>query len=264
MLRFSAARFVRGLTLVLAATVLTAVSASATTLVASGDEWQLSSEAYQGTHAASTQALVRDIVSTFGGTNYLVLTGDASVNSGQLASFTSQLGTLGKSVTLSGSFSLALASGYDAVFHFGQLVNPTDIATYVNGGGNAYVSLGGGYYGNAAAEAAAWNPTLAQFGLVAGNSWFNCACFEHAAVSSGPAGVSDLTWGYGQTIDKLTPQSNSVSYVRGSFSGGPELGLIGKSPTGAAIPEPSAWLLMIGGLGMAGAVLRRRRATIAA
>ncbi|THD57392.1 MAG: PEP-CTERM sorting domain-containing protein [Phenylobacterium sp.] len=31
----------------------------------------------------------------------------------------------------------------------------------------------------------------------------------------------------------------------------------------AAVPEPASWALMIGGLGMAGATLRRRRATAA-
>ena len=33
---------------------------------------------------------------------------------------------------------------------------------------------------------------------------------------------------------------------------------------GAAVPEPATWALMIGGFGMAGATLRRRRAAIAA
>lgn len=33
---------------------------------------------------------------------------------------------------------------------------------------------------------------------------------------------------------------------------------------GAAVPEPASWALMIGGIGMAGAALRRRRALVAA
>jgi len=32
---------------------------------------------------------------------------------------------------------------------------------------------------------------------------------------------------------------------------------------GMAVPEPASWAMMIGGMGLVGAVLRRRRATVA-
>ncbi|WP_293907435.1 PEPxxWA-CTERM sorting domain-containing protein [Phenylobacterium sp.] len=35
------------------------------------------------------------------------------------------------------------------------------------------------------------------------------------------------------------------------------------TPFGGAVPEPSTWALTIGGFGLAGATLRRRRAAIA-
>ncbi|TAJ67945.1 MAG: PEP-CTERM sorting domain-containing protein [Phenylobacterium sp.] len=180
----------------------------------------------------------------------------------QLGDAAAQLASLGKTVSYSTGFDPVAAEAYDAVFHFGQLIDPALLAAYVNGGGNAYISLGAGWYGSAAGEAAAWNPTLATFGLVAGSTWFPGAGFVQATVTSGPAEATSLIWGYGQSIEKLSPAASSQSYIRGSFAGGPtDIGLIGASVTLAApgaAPEPSTWALLILGFGAVGAIGRRR------
>ncbi|WP_293357591.1 PEPxxWA-CTERM sorting domain-containing protein [Phenylobacterium sp.] len=236
--------------------------ASAGVLVASGDEWQLSTAAYQGEYAAGTQGFVKSLANTFGGTNYLFLTGNTNMPLSQLGDAAAQLASLGKTVSYSTGFDPVAAEAYDAVFHFGQLIDPALLAAYVNGGGNAYISLGAGWYGSAAGEAAAWNPTLATFGLVAGSTWFPGAGFVQATVTSGPAEATSLIWGYGQSIEKLSPAASSQSYIRGSFAGGPtDIGLIGASVTLAApgaAPEPSTWALLILGFGAVGAIGRRR------
>lgn len=234
-------------------------------LVASGDEWQLSTAAYQGDYASGTQGFVKSLANTFGGANYLFLTGNTNVPVAQLGDAAAQLASLGKTVSYAAAFDPVTATAYDAVFHFGQLIDPGAVASYVNGGGNAYVSLGSGWYGTAAGEAAAWNPMLSTFGLVAGSTWFPSGGFVQAIVTSGPAEATSLIWGYGQSIEKLSPGASSQSYIRGSFAGGPtDIGLIGASVTLASpngVPEPSTWAMMIVGFGLCGGLQRRARRT---
>ncbi|MBX3483423.1 PEPxxWA-CTERM sorting domain-containing protein [Phenylobacterium sp.] len=243
-------------------------AANAGVLVASGDEWTLSDYAYGAPYQAGTQAFVQDLASTFGGSNYLLLTGNSNVPVAQLSSLTDQLTALGKTVQTSATFDLAIASGYDAVFHFGQAFTGAqlaDLSAYLSGGGDAYVSLGSGWYGDAASEAATWNPLLADYGLVAGSTWFSAPDFVNVTVTQGPSGATNLIWGYGQSIDRL-PVGDGVSYVRGSFVGGPQdIGLVGSSrPLGVAlVPEPGTWGLMILGFAGMGLALRRRRGTMA-
>ena len=242
---------------VLAAALST--TANAGTLVASGDEWTLSNNAYQGQYQAGTEAFAQALIGKFGGSNYLVLTGNANVHAAQLTSFTAQLQGAGKNVTQSSGIPLNL-SAYDAVFHFGQIATAATFQSYVNGGGNAYISLGGGYYGNAAAEAANWNTMLATFGLVAGSSWFTAPGFVNAEVTQGPVGATNLIWGYGQSIERIDG-TGGVSYIRGRFSpGAADIGLVGSSESLAAgVPEPATWLSLIVGFGATGAAMRRRR-----
>lgn len=235
--------------------------AEANTLVVSGDEWQLSNFAYDAPYTVGTQGFVASLAATFGGTDYLLLTGNFNVPQSELTDVAAQLSALGKTVTFSTSF----ATGYDAVFHFGQFVDINAIDAYVTGGGNAYVSLGSGFYGGAAGEAAAWNPFLANYGLVAGSTFFSLPMFVQATVTSGPPSTPSLIWGFGQSVEKLTPLSTSVSYIRGSFVGGPtDIGLVGAShllTPGGAVPEPATWVMLIFGFGGVGAVMRRRTRT---
>lgn len=232
------------------------------TVVAAGDEWLLTNAAYTGIYTGGTTAFVNSITNTFGGTNYLLLTGDAPTG-GQagLTNFAGQLAMLGKTVSYSASLPGSLA-GYDAVFHIGQHLESTaQLSTYVANGGNFYLSLGGGYFGGPAAEAAFWNPFLASYGLVAGSTWFTDPAFVNATVTTGPAGVTNLLWGYGQSIDAIA-NTTGVSYVRGNFVNGlTNIGLIGTSRQLAApggVPEPASWVLMIAGFGLVGGVLRRQ------
>lgn len=245
-----------------------ATQADAGVLVASGDEWTLSNHAFAAPYQAGTTAFVKDLAATFGGANYLLLTGNGNVSSSQLSLLTAELTALGKTVQSSNSFDAATIDGYDAVFHFGQGLSAgqlTDLDSYLTGGGNAYVSLGAGWYGTAAGEAATWNPFLANYGLVAGSTWFTATGFVDAAVTTGPAGATNLIWGYGQSIERL-PAGQGVSYVRGSFVGGPEdIGLVGASQSlgVSAVPEPSSWALMILGFGLTGLAIRRRASAAA-
>ena len=253
-------------TVALAFSISSGSAHAAGTLIAAGDEWLLTENAYTASYVGGTTAFVNNIAATFGGSNYLVLTGN-SVTGGQagVASFAGQLTSLGKTV----SYSVALPadlSGYDAVFHIGQgLASTAGLDSYVAGGGNLYVSLGSGHYAGAAGEANFWNPFLANYGLVAGSTWFTSGGFENATVTSGPTGVTNLLWGYGQSIEAI-PSTSGVSYVRGTLVGGPQdIGLVGTSKMlvdTQAVPEPASWAMMIGGFAIVGAAMRRRTVSI--
>ncbi len=242
--------------------------AEAGVLVASGDEWTLSDHAFTAPYQAGTTAFVQDLTTTFGGKSYLLLTGNGNVSDGQLSRLTAELTLLGKTVHSSANFDASTLGGYDAVFHFGQGLSASQLTvldSYLTAGGNAYVSLGAGWYGSAAGEAATWNPILANYGLVAGSTWFTALGFVDATVTTGPAGASNLIWGYGQSIERL-PGGQGVSYVRGSFAGDPkDVGLVGASRAlgVSAVPEPSSWALMILGFGVTGLAIRRRVSTAA-
>lgn len=235
------------------------VPATAGTLVVSGDEWQLSNSAYGAQYAAGTTQFVDSLAYTFGGSNYLFLTGNYNVQQSALSSAAAQFEALGKTVSYATTFDAGTATSYDAVFHFGQLISQTALKSYVDGGGNAYVSLGAGYYGTAAGEAAAWNPVLASYGLVAGSSWFTTPGFAQVTVTSGPS--DSLIWGYGQSIEVLPGSLTAQNYVRGKFSAnGVELGLVGTSQPllTSAVPEPATWAFMIAGFAAVGIGMRRR------
>jgi hypothetical protein len=86
-------------------------------------------------------------------------------------------------------------------------------------------------------------------------------------------GEALLTWGHGEPglLDpgRMTITVNGGTFNEGLFglTEGKKKGLkVGaefhwdNDPTFGAVPEPATWALMIGGFGMAGATLRRRRA----
>jgi hypothetical protein len=238
--------------------------AQAAGLIVSGDEFTLS----DGGYGSGTKALVDDIAGHFGGTNYLILTGDPFVG-GDLTDFVAELGTLGKTVTEASALPGSL-SGYDAVFHFGQFLTDgqrAEITAFAAGGGASYISLGGAAYGDAQGEADAWNPYIEPFGLTAGSTWFPCACHTSILIDAAPNGVTGLDWGNGQSIDPTG--AHGASYVTGHFSdesGEPVHSLIGISDgTGGAdgVPEPATWGLLIAGFAAVGARLRRRSTVIA-
>lgn len=246
------------------------------TLVASGDEWQLSNYAYSAPYKAATMSFVADMAATFGGTQYLVLTGNPNVTSIHLTEFVNQLQTLGKTVTVSSAIPANFAT-FDALFHFGQGFNTTSLNAYLQAGGNAFVSLGAGFGGSAAGEANFWNPFLSQYGLTAGSAYFAPApltpvsgaglatvSFSIAAVDSGVLAGNNMIWGNGQTIS-VVPGSSAAGYATGSFGsfgGGASYGLIGSNrQLMSAVPEPATWASLVLGLGLIGwSVSQRQRA----
>ncbi len=257
--------FIR-LALALTLTSISTVALASGTIVASGDEWTLSDAAYDAPYASGTQAFVNDLAITFAGSDYLFLTGNGNVPQTALGMAAAQFESLGKTIRYSTAFDPVAAAAYDAVFIFGQFLNTSLVGDFVHNGGSAYVSLGGGWWGTAAAEAAAWNPVLNQFGLSAGDRWFPTTAFTSAIVTVGPTDA--LIWGYGQSVEKTSPDASSQSYVRGHFGDGQIVGLVGASrplgvPVVAGVPEPATWTLLIAGFGLAGLSVRRRRALAA-
>lgn len=231
-------------------------------VVASGDEWQLSDSAFNTAYAPSTTVMLNEITTAFGGSKYLLIP-NIYVGPSSFTHLVSHLQGQGKTVTF-GTGESSDFSGYDAVLHFGARVSSTaPYASFVAGGGNLYLSLGGGEYpGGSEPEAEMWNPFLASHGIVGGNNWFHLAAPDAAAITTGPAGMTELFWNYGQSMDVLAG-SSAISYVRGSFNNGPaDIGLIAANRAfalPAGVPEPATWGLMIIGFGAIGTALRRRK-----
>ena len=193
------------------------------------------------------------------------------------------------------SYSNAMfAGGYKFIFVDGGNDN-SNFTTWLNGGGataaEAYVNGGGALlldaapnYGNSPVSTgfgsqlnySFYSDTIAvnAAGIAAGFSGFGAgtsytgSSFAHSFVSGG--GLTSLIDG-----------EAGVVFAEGYFGAG-HLSVSGETTTnfhygpdanqlrinelthaalgGAAVPEPASWALMIGGFGMAGAALRRRRA----
>jgi hypothetical protein len=230
-------------------------------VIASGDEWLLTNEAFTANTAAA-QAYAENIAAHAGGNNYLIYSNSAIVAYG--SSFQSFLSGKGITVTATTAppFSDALLAPYDAVFLAGQLgsgaANAAILSNYVNNGGTVYLSLGA--TDSAAAEAGWWNPLLNQWGLQAGSEYFTDRFTANLPVktSSHPLmnNVPMIRWGYGQEITAVnTPGSSSIVFT-GEFGGATgDRGAIGIS---VAVPEPTSLVCMIP-IAMVGIVIRRGR-----
>lgn len=252
-------------------TVVFATTAFAQTgrIVAMGDEWLLSDQAFID-QPAQTQQLANNIAGYFAGAtgNFLVLSTSPAVGS-----VTGQRGVLGTSLAANmaasghgwvvnppGALTLATLQNYDAVFFSGTLgsgaANASMLAQYVNGGGSVLVMAGTGDFGGAQAEADGWNPFLNQFGLGFGSNWFGLGASllpVPTLPTAHPLGslVSSAEWGYGQTALDLNPSDplNEVALF-GNFTG------FGSPPDGdvAATPIVATYNVLIPGPG-AGALL---------
>lgn len=266
-----------------AAIVATTAFAQTGHIIAIGDEWLLSDQAFIDQPAQSLQ-LANNIANYFSGPtgNFLVLSSSPPVGS-----VAGQRGVLGDSLTFAminaghswivnpEDFTLTLAAlqSYDAVFFSGGVgsgaANAAVLAQYVNGGGSILVMAGTGDFGSAQGEADAWNPFLNQFGLGFGNEWFASGASLLSIPtlpSAHPVGslVTSASWGFGQTAMDLDPSDplNEVA-VFGDFTGfgGPTGFNIAAVPIIATYnlvtPTPAAATLL--GLGGA-AFFRRRRA----
>lgn len=95
------------------------------------------------------------------------------------------------------------------------------------------------------------NSTGADPVIVPGSNFINPA--NGNQVSPGTNGLFSVYGTAGETFNSITLTSSSNSF---------EIDNLATSVSG--VPEPGAWALMITGFGLAGASLRRRRATVAA
>ena len=110
--------------------------------------------------------------------------------------------------------------------------------------------------------AGAGNPATAV--VSAGGQTFNVSAANNGAFGSG----YHMAWQTGafSFVGNGSPTTISLAATNGS-NGGVFFDKVSVTTEGlgaTAVPEPAAWALMIGGFGLAGATLRRRRALLAA
>lgn len=83
---------------------------------------------------------------------------------------------------------------------------------------------------------------------------------ENAAAAFGAATApSFLTFATATTVDFVIDD-----YYLPDNAGGVSLDVEAVSPSTPAVPEPATWATMVGGLGLAGGAIRRRRSAAAA
>lgn len=197
------------------AAVLVASSAASGNLVAIGDEWTFSFDPFT-TFPSDTARLARNVAAFATGVNGGTRLGIFSP--GPIAygpQFEAEMVAAGYSVTrftAPTGITAATLTAFDAVFLTGQFVtDATSIAAltdYINAGGGVVVSAGTGFYGSAAAEAAAWNPLLNTFGLGFGDQWYPVNSTQTVSLLPNTGlvdGVSTIRWGFGHDAFELDP-----------------------------------------------------------
>ncbi|WP_293898682.1 PEPxxWA-CTERM sorting domain-containing protein [Phenylobacterium sp.] len=156
------------------------------------------------------------------------------------------VGGLGAHTGLHVSFDLAFIDswdGFDASNGFGPDIPTVDIQgvaplslTWIGGGGNGPLFGPGTVVGTGNFGVSSYSDAVVHYDVLiadASDDWK----LKITAGGAGWQGGDDESWG----IDNF------------------HLAAIG-----GAVPEPSTWALMIGGFGLAGVALRRRRAAVAA
>lgn len=219
-------------------------------IIAIGDEWLLSDEAFSTQPVQSTR-LALNIAGIFANNqpgSFLVLSdiqdvsglGPRGVQGPALAA---TMTSAGHSWTIDPALPVTLPNlmPYDGVFLAGGIgsgaANAAVLTNYVNNGGSVLIMVGVGSDpsypcgGGAACEAALWDPLLGEFGLQFGNSYFAVrGTLLSIPVTPSPSlltvGLNNVTWGNGQLAIDLEPANplNRVA-IRGDFSafgGGPQ------------------------------------------
>lgn len=205
----------RVLGIVIAASCVGAADAQSVlgTLIASGDEWIMSNQAY-GRNRASTERLALNIADALANgrsdADFLVYSDDFGLTGSELAQTMTGAG-YGWEVNTTVSFDLATLQTYDGVLLSGTLGrSASEIAVlqqYLTQGGSILVL--GGTSGSGASIAAAWNPLLELGGLAFDPDKFPGSFVAEFALNDGPSGLDDgvaqITWGNGQNVFGVTP-----------------------------------------------------------
>jgi hypothetical protein len=236
----------------------TATVASADKIVLTNDEWTTTNVGFANAPAgAATFVLnVADFFTGGGAGNFLVVSENFSLDLDQATSFAGALTgaghTLVDSEDVAGfSFDLPTLQSYDGVFFaLPPEIDQNVLISYVNAGGNVYISGGTGI-GGAAAEAADWNTFLNAFGLQFAST-YNGIQGNVPIASAHPvlSGVGALYQNNGNSISLVggNPNAQILASQQGQ-------GLYAVYDA-TEIPEPATVTLL--GVALAGAALRRR------
>ena len=248
------------------------VTAQAGYMVVNNDEWTLSNTGFSNSPDAGV--FINNITNLFTGDvsgSFLAYSNNFGLTQSALASAVTGAGH-SWTVSTAVPFTLATLNSYDGIFLAGPVgayPDTTVIRDYLLGGGNVYIAAGTGL-GGAAAEAAAWNPVLAEAGLAFTPS-YNGISGNAAPVGPHPllAGVSSLYFNNGNSVIDLAPGDSTGEIL---FSLGGQgmlaLGSFGDLPPPSVfspgdVPEPSSWLLAAIGL-LVSSWPRARRAIVPA
>lgn len=196
-------------------------------VVAVGDEWAVSDSAFNADPTAMVQ-FAENIATmmTGGGTgNFIAYSNNGVAYGNRIAAAMTNAGHAWTETT-SFTINQANLAAFDGIFLAGGLgsgaANVAELVDYVEAGGSVFVMAGTGDFGNAASEAAAWNPLLGEFGLQFGDTWFNNG-FQFASVTpnSHPLfdGLNQVYWAFGQTANEITPADPLTEQLDATFSG---------------------------------------------
>lgn len=232
---------------------------AAGTLIVSGDDWVITSS------GPDPARLGRNIADQFDGTDFLLVDDNPYLPFSSYRDLIDTLESRGN-VELSLTFDAAALDRADSVFLFGTPggygVEVRDaLEAYLFGGGNVFIQLGTGLYGDGAAEADYWNVMLGKFGLYAERS-FGPGGWNWPRIdpTSSPlaAGVDNVLWANGNYLSALPGREADVSIVLAEFSEiSRSAGVMGMSAAG--VPEPASVLLLAVGVAAITLHVRRRR-----
>lgn len=248
---------------------MTATVAHAQKIVAVGDEWVLSNDAF-ASNTVSTTNFALNIASEFAegqpAASFLAYSSNFGLTGSSLAAAMTGAG-YNWTVGTTQPFTLATLNNYQGVFLGGIPgsggANAAILSAYVNGGGNVYVMAGTGEIGSAGAEASSWDPFLNAFGLGFGSTYFEQPAFLQITPVPGAnplqSGVTQVSWGFGQSAfetNLANPLTDTA--ITGQFSiARPIVSTFGIGTV--AVPEASTVALALPALGIIGAVVIRRR-----